>query len=566
MMRTRMMIVKNASSHVLPFRALIDACWKEKYTLSRLTRDLIAGITVGIIAIPLAMALAIGSGVAPQYGLYTAAVAGIVIALSGGSRYSVSGPTAAFVVILYPVSQQFGLAGLLVATLMSGGFLILFGLARFGRLIEYIPLPVTLGFTSGIGITIGTMQIKDFLGLQLTHVPEHYLQKVGALAMALPTVNVGDAAIGIVTLGTLILWPRLGIRLPGHLPALLLGCGVMGVANLLGGQVATIGSQFHYLLADGTQGNGIPQLLPLLVLPWDMPGSDFTLSWDSLQALLPAAFSMAMLGAIESLLCAVVLDGMTGTKHNANSELIGQGLGNIVAPFFGGITATAAIARSAANVRAGATSPISAVIHALLVILALLVLAPLLSWLPLSAMAALLLMVAWNMSEAHKVVNLLRRAPKDDIIVMLICMSLTVLFDMVIAISVGIVLASLLFMRRIARMTRLAPVNVIVPDDVLVLRIIGPLFFAAAEGVFNDLEARIVDKRVVVLEWDAVPVLDAGGLDAFQRVVQRLPEGCELRICNLEFQPLRSMARAGIQPVAGRLSFYPTRDAALETL
>ncbi|MCV2513665.1 C4-dicarboxylic acid transporter DauA [Leclercia pneumoniae] len=558
--------MKNASSHVLPFRALIDACWKEKYTLSRLTRDLIAGITVGIIAIPLAMALAIGSGVAPQYGLYTAAVAGIVIALSGGSRYSVSGPTAAFVVILYPVSQQFGLAGLLVATLMSGGFLILFGLARFGRLIEYIPLPVTLGFTSGIGITIGTMQIKDFLGLQLTHVPEHYLQKVGALAMALPTVNVGDAAIGIVTLGTLILWPRLGIRLPGHLPALLLGCGVMGVANLLGGQVATIGSQFHYLLADGTQGNGIPQLLPLLVLPWDMPGSDFTLSWDSLQALLPAAFSMAMLGAIESLLCAVVLDGMTGTKHNANSELIGQGLGNIVAPFFGGITATAAIARSAANVRAGATSPISAVIHALLVILALLVLAPLLSWLPLSAMAALLLMVAWNMSEAHKVVNLLRRAPKDDIIVMLICMSLTVLFDMVIAISVGIVLASLLFMRRIARMTRLAPVNVIVPDDVLVLRIIGPLFFAAAEGVFNDLEARIVDKRVVVLEWDAVPVLDAGGLDAFQRVVQRLPEGCELRICNLEFQPLRSMARAGIQPVAGRLSFYPTRDAALETL
>ncbi|MGF7448947.1 SulP family inorganic anion transporter, partial [Klebsiella michiganensis] len=211
----------------------------------------------------------------------------------------------------------------------------------------------------------------------------------GALAMALPTINPGDAAIGVVTLGTLTIWPRLGIRLPGHLPALLAGCAVMGVVNLLGGHVATIGSQFHYILADGSQGNGIPQLLPQLVLPWDMPGSDFTLSWSSLQALLPAAFSMAMLGAIESLLCAVVLDGMTGTKHKANSELIGQGLGNIVAPFFGGITATAAIARSAANVRAGATSPVSAVIHALLVIMALLVLAPLLSWLPLSAMAAL---------------------------------------------------------------------------------------------------------------------------------------------------------------------------------
>lgn len=546
----------------MPFRALIDACWKEKYTSARFTRDLIAGITVGIIAIPLAMALAIGSGVPPQYGLYTSAVAGIVIALTGGSRFSVSGPTAAFVVILYPVSQQFGLAGLLVATLMSGIFLILFGLARFGRLIEYIPLSVTLGFTSGIGITIGTMQIKDFLGLQMPHVPEHYLQ----LAMALPTINVGDAAIGVVTLGILILWPRLGIRLPGHLPALLGGCAVMLVVNLLGGDVATIGSQFHYQLADGTQGNGIPQLLPQLVLPWDMPGSNFTLSWASLQALLPAAFSMAMLGAIESLLCAVVLDGMTGTKHKANSELIGQGLGNIVAPFFGGITATAAIARSAANVRAGATSPVAAVIHALLVILALLILAPLLSWLPLSAMAALLLMVAWNMSEAHKVINLLRHAPKDDIVVMLMCMSLTVLFDMVIAISVGIVLASLLFMRRIARMTHLAPVNVEVPDDVLVLRVIGPLFFAAAEGLFNDLETRIAGKRIVVLKWDAVPVLDAGGLDAFQRFVNKLPEGCELRVSNLEFQPLRTLARAGVKPLPGRLSFYPDRQAALADL
>ncbi|HAX9731036.1 C4-dicarboxylic acid transporter DauA [Escherichia coli] len=550
------------SSHVMPFRALIDACWKEKYTAARFTRDLIAGITVGIIAIPLAMALAIGSGVAPQYGLYTAAVAGIVIALTGGSRFSVSGPTAAFVVILYPVSQQFGLAGLLVATLLSGIFLILMGLARFGRLIEYIPVSVTLGFTSGIGITIGTMQIKDFLGLQMAHVPEHYLQKVGALFMALPTINVGDAAIGIVTLGILVFWPRLGIRLPGHLPALLAGCAVMGIVNLLGGHVATIGSQFHYVLADGSQGNGIPQLL----LPWDLPNSEFTLTWDSIRTLLPAAFSMAMLGAIESLLCAVVLDGMTGTKHKANSELVGQGLGNIIAPFFGGITATAAIARSAANVRAGATSPISAVIHSILVILALLVLAPLLSWLPLSAMAALLLMVAWNMSEAHKVVDLLRHAPKDDIIVMLLCMSLTVLFDMVIAISVGIVLASLLFMRRIARMTRLAPVVVDVPDDVLVLRVIGPLFFAAAEGLFTDLESRLEGKRIVILKWDAVPVLDAGGLDAFQRFVKRLPEGCELRVCNVEFQPLRTMARAGIQPIPGRLAFFPNRRAAMADL
>ncbi|KMV36705.1 C4-dicarboxylic acid transporter DauA [Franconibacter pulveris] len=554
------------SAQIMPFRALVDACWREKYTLSRFSRDVIAGVTVGIIAIPLAMALAIGSGVPPQYGLYTSAIAGMVIALSGGSRFSVSGPTAAFVVILYPVAQQFGLAGLLMATLLSGLFLVLFGLARFGRLIEYIPLSVTLGFTSGIGITIATMQIKDFLGLEMAHVPEHYLQKVGALAMALPTVNTGDAAIGIVTLAVLILWPRLGIRLPGHLPALLAGCAVMGVVNLLGGEVATIGSRFHYVLANGAQGNGIPQLLPQLVLPWNLPGSTFTLSWDSLQALLPAAFSMAMLGAIESLLCAVVLDGMTGTKHNANSELIGQGFGNLVAPFFGGITATAAIARSAANVRAGATSPVSAVIHALLVLLALLALAPLLSWLPLSAMAALLLMVAWNMSEAHKVVNLLRRAPRDDIIVMLICMSLTVLFDMVIAISVGIVLASLLFMRRVARMTRTVPLNVALADDVLAVRVTGPLFFAAAEGVFSPLLQQAEGKRVVVMQWDAVPVLDAGGLDALQRFIERLPQGCELRICQLEFQPLRTLARAGVQPIPGRLAFFPDQASALADL
>lgn len=568
MMRSWMKTTVNLSTlaDILPFRALIAACWKEKYTASRFSRDLIAGITVGIIAIPLAMALAIGSGVPPQYGLYTSAVAGIVIALTGGSRFSVSGPTAAFVVILYPVSQQFGLAGLLVATLLSGMFLVLFGLARFGRLIEYIPISVTLGFTSGIGITIATMQIKDFLGLHITQMPEHYWQKVGALMMALPSMNIGDAAIGVVTLGILVIWPRLGVRLPGHLPALLAGCAVMGMVNVLGGQVATIGSQFHYLLADGTQGNGIPQLLPQFVLPWKMPDSSFTLSWDSLQALLPAAFSMAMLGAIESLLCAVVLDGMTGTRHKANNELIGQGIGNMVAPFFGGITATAAIARSAANVRAGATSPLAAVFHAILVILALLVLAPLLSWLPLSAMAALLLMVAWNMSEAHKVINLLRHAPVDDIIVMLICLSLTVLFDMVIAISVGIVLASLLFMRRIARMTRLAPVNVAVPDDVLVIRVIGPLFFAAAENVFMDLETKIVGKRIVVLKWDAVPLLDAGGLEAFQRFISKLPEGCELRISNLEFQPLRTLARAGVHPQPGRLAFFPDRNAALEDI
>lgn len=556
-------------SGIMPFSALIEACWREPYNAQRFVKDIIAGITVGIIAIPLAMALAIGSGVPPQYGLYTSAVAGIVIALSGGSRFSVSGPTAAFVVILYPVSQQFGLSGLLLATLMSGVFLLLMGLARFGRLIEYIPLSVTLGFTSGIAITIGTMQIKDFFGLHLEHVPESYLMKVAALAQALPTISWADTLIGTTTLAVLIFWPRLGLRLPGHLPALLAGAAVMGIFALFDTHVATIGSRFSYLLADGTQGQGIPPILPQFVLPWNLPsgnGQPIDLSWNTLTALMPAAFSMAMLGAIESLLCAVVLDGMTGKKHNSNGELIGQGLGNIAAPFFGGITATAAIARSAANVRAGATSPISAVIHSLLVILALLVLAPWLSFLPLAAMASLLLMVAWNMSEAHKVVYLLRRAPKDDIIVMLMCMSLTVLFDMVIAITVGIVLASLLFMRRIARMTRLSVLSESAETSTLMLRVSGPLFFAAAERIFSELLVQSEDYTTIVMQWDAVPVLDAGGLNAFQRFVEALPEGKQLIITDIPFQPLKTFARARIAPISGKLAFFSTLPDAVKHL
>lgn len=540
------------------FSALKDACFNEKYTPQRLLKDAIAGVTVGIIAIPLAMALAIGSGVPPQNGLYTAAVAGIIIAICGGSRFSVSGPTAAFVVILYPVSQQYGLSGLLLATLMSGLMLVLMGVLRLGRLIEYIPLPVTLGFTSGIGITIATMQIKDFFGLSVEAMPEHYLSKLLVLVQAMPTLGIGDAAIGVVTLAVLIFWPKLGLKLPGHLPALLAGCAVMAIFMQTGHSVATIGSRFHYLLPDGTQGSGIPAILPQFTLPWAATGGTSGFSLDLVQALLPAAFSMAMLGAIESLLCAVVLDGMTGKKHHSNNELIGQGIGNIVTPFFGGITATAAIARSAANVRAGATSPVSAVIHSLLVILALLMLAPLLSWLPLAAMAALLLMVAWNMSEAHKVVNLLRRAPKDDILVMLTCMSLTVLFDMVIAITAGIVLASLLFMRRIAKMTRLSDVAGDFAADEAVWRVNGPLFFAAAERVFGELSARSLQAKRIILVWDRVAILDAGGLSALQHFIDELPENVELVITDIPFQPLKTLARAGVKPIDQHLSFYST--------
>ncbi|EKP0300023.1 C4-dicarboxylic acid transporter DauA [Aeromonas veronii] len=554
--------------------ALRQSCIDEPYSMARFGRDLIAGVTVGIIAIPLAMALAIASGVPPQHGLYTAIIASIVIAVTGGSRYSISGPTAAFVVILYPVAQQFGVGGLLMATLISGLFLVAMGMARLGRLIEYIPPSVTLGFTGGIAIVIATLQIKDFFGLSVPEMPETYLGKVEALAAALPSWQWGDTLVGVATLAVLLLWPRLRLPVPGHLPAVLVGGGLGFGLHYFGVDVATIGSKFSYTLADGTQGMGVPPIAPTLVMPWALPGPDgLPVEWNlaAVERLLPAAFSMAMLGAIESLLCAVVLDGMTGRKHSSNAELVGQGLGNIFAPFFGGITATAAIARSAANVRAGATSPVSGIVHALVVLAAILVLAPWLSWLPLSAMAALLLIVAWNMSEAHKVVELIRRAPKSDVLVLLVCLSLTVIFDMVIAITFGVILASLLFMREIAKMTKLHDLAEHkryaheVPDNGLLYKINGPLFFAAAERVFAELEAQVKGHQVLVLQMEAVSILDAGGLSAFLHFGKQMAKaGVELRVAELQFQPLKTLARAKVRPQPGKLEFYGSLEEALK--
>ncbi|MFC6669240.1 C4-dicarboxylic acid transporter DauA [Marinobacterium aestuariivivens] len=555
--------------------ALRESCLAEPYTGRRFARDLMAGITVGIIAIPLAMALAIASGVPPQYGLYSAMIAGFVIALTGGSRYSISGPTAAFVVILFPVAQQFGLAGLLLATLMSGLILVALALARLGRLIEYIPEPVTLGFTSGIAIVIATLQVRDFFGLDIEELPESWLGKVETLLLALPELDPASLAVAAITLGLMILWPKLKTPVPGHLPALLIGVGLSLLLGAFGQEVDTIGSRFSYLLPDGTSGQGIPPVLPSFEWPWlqSGPGGEpLALSFETLRALLPAAFTIAMLGAIESLLCAVVLDGMTGKRHNANTELLGQGLGNLVAPFFGGITATAAIARSAANYRAGAESPVSAMIHALVVMAALLAIAPLLSYLPMASMAAMLLMVAWNMSEAHKVVALVRRAPAGDILVLVVCLSLTVLFDMVIAIATGIVLASLLFVRDLAAMTKVSEIGGnrrLVPEPLpqgwSLYKINGPLFFAAADRVFSELELLCRYNDGVLLYLDGVPMLDAGGLSALEKFIASCRErNVKLLIADLQFQPLKALARAGIQPVEGRLAFAPTLAEALE--
>ena len=566
-------LTKNVFLSVKPFSALKDSL-RDGYTSRHFVKDIIAGLTVGIIAIPLSMALAIATGVPPQHGLYTAIVAGIIIALTGGSRFNISGPTAAFVVILYPVTQQFGLSGLLMATLLSGIILVLMALFRLGRLIEYIPLPVTLGFTSGIGIVIATLQIKDFLGLSIEKMPSHYLEKVQVILTALPSINWADTIVGVITLIVLTQWHKLRLPIPGHLPAVIVATLLSLLLTHFGYSVATIGTEFQYTLSDGTTGYGIPSVLPEFSLPWNIPdpqGNLINWNFDTIQRLLPAAFSMAVLGAIESLLCAVILDNITDTKHHSNNELLAQGLGNIASPFFGGITATAAIARSAVNVKSGGVSPISSVVHALLVLFALLFFAPALSYLPLSSMAALLLVVAWHMADLPQIIQLTRRSGRNEIAVLLVCLILTVLFDMVIAISVGVLLASLLFIRTIAEMTK--SINIAVPedlDDVLIYRISGPLFFAAADNLFADLHDKTVhtdhEIKHIVLQCDAVTVLDTGGIHALTRFVQHMLPHQQLYMCNMQVQPLRTIVKSGSLPEIKKITFTSDLTEALNKI
>lgn len=557
--------------------AFRESCLNTPYTKQRFKGDLLAGLTVGVIAMPLAMALAIASGVAPQYGLYTAAIAGFVIALTGGSRFSVSGPTAAFVVILYPITQQYGLGGLLLAGLLAGCLLIAMALFRLGRLIEYIPEPVTLGFTGGIGVVIATLQLKDFFGLPIASMPEHYLDKISLLAQSAGLVHWPSVAVALLTFGVMILWPRLKIAVPAHLPAVILGALLALALNKAGFSVDTIDSRFTYTLADGSIGQGIPPILPSFQWPWNQPGADGTrlvLSWDLLRDLLPAAFAIAILGAIESLLCAVVLDGMSGKRHSANSELLGQGIGNVIVPFFGGITATAAIARSAANFKAGAQSPVAAAIHALVVVMGLVALAPLLGYLPMAGMAALLVVVAWNMSEAPKSLHMLKTSQAGDRWVFLCCFSLTVLFDMVIAITAGIVLAAILFMKQIAEMTRVVEITgnpdypiESLPASYRVFKITGPLFFAAADKIFGELTQYCDANRNIVLYLDQVSLLDTGGVSALTKLIAHCQtEGAQLILTDVHFQPMKTLVRANVEPVEGTFRIHRNLNDLAEPL
>jgi SulP family sulfate permease len=439
------------------FAALIEK-QREGYSLRDLRADFLSGIVVSLVAIPLGMALAIASGVAPQYGLYTVVIGGGLVALLGGARFQVTGPTAAFVVILVPVVQKFGFGGLILAGFMAGIILLGMGLGRMGTLIRYIPDSVTTGFTAGIAVVIGTLQLKDFAGLHVRNMPETFLGKVLALVHAAPGFSATELAVGFATLAILVLWPMVNHKIPAPLVAL----SVVTVAVLIlkdkfpSFDVATIGNRFTYNVG-GNTGWGIPPYPPHFSLPWSLPGADgraVGLSLKMFEALLPSAFSIAMLAAIESLLCAVVADGLGGTQHDPDAELIALGIGNIACPFFGGIAATGAIARTATNIRYGAVSPISAIVHAAVTLFVLMTAARYVSYLPMAGLAALLVLVACNMSQTKEFIGILKQAPRSDVLVLLTCFVLTVVFDMVVGVSVGVVLA--LSLKRLSKAARRA--------------------------------------------------------------------------------------------------------------
>ncbi len=547
--------------------AALREVFKEGYDRKKFREDVLAGIVVGIVALPLSMALAIASGVPPQHGLYTAIVAGIVIGLLGGSRAQISGPTAAFVVILAPISVKFGIGGLLLASAMAGVILVTLAVARLGKLIQYIPYPVTAGFTAGIATVIGTLQLKDFFGLHVEHMPEHFTEKVQALVLSAPTVRPAAVGVGAITLAVLLLWPRVTKKIPAPLVALVAGAVAAAILVRIDPHLSvdTIGSNFSYIV-DGVKKPGIPQLPPLPVLPWKLPGPNgqpFVLTLSTLRELLPSAGAIAMLGAIESLLSAVVADGLADTRHDPDAELLAQGIGNIVAPFFGGFAATGAIARTATNIRAGAKSPISSVVHALFVLLAVLLLAPLVAYLPMAALAALLLVVAYNMSDVKHVVHILRVAPKSDVFVLLTCLFLTVVFDMVVSVSAGVMLAALLFMRRMAEIsgTTVATedhpgLREMLPKGVMVYRIEGALFFGAAAKAMSEVELVGAHVRVLILDITVVPVMDATGLVALESAIDRVQKNETLIILvGAQPQPKRLLEKAGIKPEPGELIF-----------
>lgn len=527
------------------------------YNATRLVQDCIAGITVGLVALPLAMAFGIASGVTPQAGIYTAVVAGFIISALGGSRTQIGGPTGAFVVIVAGIVARFGMSGLGLVTVMAGLMLIVMGATGLGTAVRFIPRPVVIGFTNGIALLIASTQIKDFLGLSTPAVPSEFLPRLQLLAEHLGTVRWQTVTISLVSLAMILAIPRFAPRIPGSIIALFAGTLAVALFHL---PVETIGSKF----------GGIPQGFPAFALPHFRA--------VHVIPLLPSAFTVAMLAAVESLLSAVVADGMTGDRHNSNMELVAQGAANLFSPLFGGIPATGAIARTATNIRSGARTPVSGMVHALTLLTILLVAAPLARFVPLATLAAVLFVVSYNMGEWREIGSILKLSAAD-IAVWITTFALTVFADLTVAVGVGMALAALLYIYRIAETTTVAAVtreyltegmahtlqDKEIPPNTTILRIHGPFLFGTTEKLIeatSDLKA--LDK-IVILRLRNMTAIDATGLHAIEQLARRLhASGRTLLICGAREQPAKFLARADFVDHVGKENIVPHVRAALD--
>ena len=531
------------------------------YDRRQLFDDLTAGVIVGVVALPLAIAFAIASGVTPERGLYTAIIAGFIISALGGSRVQIGGPTGAFVVIVYGIVQKYGIDGLIVATIMAGVMLVVLGAVRLGSVIKFIPHPVVIGFTSGIAVIIFSSEAKDFLGLRMGAVPAEFLAKWGAIGRNIGSFNVYAIGISLATLAFIVLWPRVTHRIPGSFIALIVSTLAVQLLHL---PVETIGSRFGALSAG----------LPHPVFPH--------LSFALVTLLVGPAFTIAMLGAVESLLSAVVADGMIGSRHRSNMELVAQGVANIVTPLFGGIPATGAIARTATNVKNGGRTPVAGIVHALTLLLITLFFGRWAALIPLATLAAILVVVAYNMSEWRSFVAELK-APKSDVAVLLATFLLTVLVDLTVAIEVGMVASAFLFMRRMAEVTNVSVVtrelqdrddpygkdpNSVgrrtVPAGVSVFEVNGPFFFGAAE-TFRDTMGRIAgNPKVLIIRMRNVPAIDSTGLHTLKDVAKRsAKDGTLVLLSDVHTQPLLALGRSGLLEVIGEENVFGNLDDAL---
>ncbi len=530
--------------------ALLEAHRAGLYRRAQWLPNIVAGVIVGVVALPLAMAFAIASGARPEQGLYTAIIGGGLVSVLGGSRLQIAGPTGAFIAILSGITAKYGIGGLQIATLMAGVMLTLMGIARMGGVIKFIPAPVIVGFTAGIGVIIFVGQWRDFLGLPKVD-GEHFHEKLWHLIQVLPQVHLPTLALALMSLALVLLAPKVKAlaRVPGPLIAMLAATLAQHYLQLPG--VATIGSAF----------GGIPQGLPSFALP--------DLSVSEMLTLIGPAFTIAMLGAIESLLSAVVADGMAGTRHDSNQELIGQGIANIVAPMFGGFAATGAIARTATNIRNGATSPLAGVVHAATLIAVLLFLAPLAASIPLAALAAILFVVAWNMSELKHVAFILRKAPTADRMILIITFALTVFVDLVVAVNVGVILAVLHFLRRMSEVVDTQPMDAeelqeeledhglaALPAGVMVYEIDGPMFFGAVENFERALLQTHTDPEVLLIRLRRVPFMDITGIQTLEEAVDEL-KGRKVRVvlCEANERVLAKLAKAGVLEKLGETGY-----------